>query len=148
MFPAQYITGPAAGRALVKIASNRKLRQKRCLLALAPAQKCDPLEQMHVLLVLEQRAVQRRDQFLGVALAQGLWRNVLVEQKLEPVEQLRSGRLLLQSRRLAQREERPHGLFHESRLDRRIVRFDDPPHRLGVGKADVVKEETGQESGG
>jgi hypothetical protein len=28
-----------------------------------------PLEQMHVLFVLEQRAVQRRDQLLGIALA-------------------------------------------------------------------------------
>src|ERR1700734_1035808 len=148
MFPAQYITGPAAGRALVKIASNRKLRQKRGLLALAPAQKCDPLEQMHILLVLEQRAVQRRDQFLGVTLAQRLWRNVLIQQKLEPVEQLRSGRLLFQSRRLAQREERAHGLFHQPRLDRRKVRFDDPAHCFGVGKADVVEEAAAQESVG
>src|ERR1700722_12185360 len=75
--------------------SNLKLTQDHRPLPLAPAQKRHPLEQMHVLLVLEQRAVQRRDQFLGVALAQRLWRNVLVEQKLEPVEQLRSGRLLL-----------------------------------------------------
>src|ERR1700728_2867045 len=152
MFPALYITGPAAVRALVNRLNSQTETERRLratwLLALAPAQKCDPLEQMHVLLVLEQRAVQRRDQFLGVALAQRLWRNVLVEQKLEPVEQLRSGRLLFQSRRLAQGEERPHGFFHEPRLDRRIVRFDDPAHRLRVGKADVVKEAAAQESVG
>src|SRR6202034_3867129 len=136
MFPALYITGPAAVRALVNRLNSQTETERRLratwLLALAPAQKCDPLEQMHVLLVLEQRAVQRRDQFLGVALAQRLWRNVLVEQKLEPVEQLRSGRLLFQS----------------PRLDRRIVRFDDPAHRLRVGKADVVKEAAAQESVG
>ena len=51
---------------------------------------------MHVLLVLEQRAVQGRNQLLGVALAQSLWGYVLVEQELQPVEQLRGGRLLLQ----------------------------------------------------
>ncbi|MGY4326052.1 hypothetical protein ACVWWG_000466 [Bradyrhizobium sp. LB7.2] len=34
-----------------------------------PGQERQPLEQMHVLLVLEQRAVQRRDQLARVALA-------------------------------------------------------------------------------
>src|SRR5262249_55038762 len=61
---------------------------------LAPAQERQPLEQMHVLLVLEQRAVQRRDQLARVALAQLLRPDVLVEQQLQPVEQLRRRRLL------------------------------------------------------
>src|SRR3984885_5127402 len=127
------------------IASNPKLRRKRPSLPFPAAQEGELLKQVHVLLVLEQCAVQRRDQFLGVALAQRLWRDVLVEQKLEPVEQLRSRRFLFQSRRLAQREERPHGLFHQPRLGRRIMRFDYPEHLLGVGKADVVKEAAAQE---
>ena len=57
-------------------------------LPLAAAEEGELLEQMHVLLVLEQGAMQRRDQFLGVALAQCLRRNVLIEQQLEPVEEL------------------------------------------------------------
>src|ERR1700722_19855827 len=117
-------------------------------LPLPAAQEGQLLEQVYVLLVLEQCAVQRRDQFLDVALAQRLGRNVLIEQKLEPVEEFGSGRLLFQPRRLAQREERPHGFLDQPRLDRRIVRFDNPAHRLGVGKADVMKEATAQEGVG
>ena len=56
---------------------------------------------MHVLLVLEQRAVQRRDQPLGVALAQGFGADVLDHQQLEPVEQFGRRRLLLEARDLA-----------------------------------------------
>ena len=48
---------------------------------LSSAQERQPLEQMHVLLVLEQRAMQRRDQFSRVALAQHFRRHVLVEQQ-------------------------------------------------------------------
>jgi hypothetical protein len=48
---------------------------------LAPAQERQPLEQMHVLLVLEQRAVQRRDQLARIAFSQHLRRDVLVEQE-------------------------------------------------------------------
>src|SRR5258708_5010004 len=36
----------------------------------SPRHEGQPLEQVHILLVLEQRPVQRRDQLLGVALAQ------------------------------------------------------------------------------
>src|SRR5262245_59574531 len=49
----------------------------------------EPLEQVHVLLVLDQRAVQRRDELLGVALAQRLRADILDHEQLEPVEQLR-----------------------------------------------------------
>src|ERR1700722_12366077 len=69
-------------------ASSLVPRQGRRPLPLPPAQESELLEQMDVLLVLEQGAMQWRDQFLGVALAQRLRRNVLIEQKLEPVEQL------------------------------------------------------------
>src|SRR5580704_3459760 len=107
-----HITGLAVRRVLVDRLESRTETGGRPL-PLAAAQKGEPLEQMHVLLVLEQGAVQRRDEFLGVALAQRFWRDVLIEQKLEPVEQFRSSRLLFQSRRLAQREKGPHGLFHQ-----------------------------------
>ena len=68
--------------------------------ALAPGARHerDALEQVHVLLVLEQRAVQRRDQHLLVGALQRLGRNVLGEQQLQPVEELGGRRLLLQAR--------------------------------------------------
>src|SRR3954454_5959614 len=59
-----------------------------------PAQERQSLEQMHVLLVLEQRAVQRPDQLARVAFAQLLDAHVFVEQQLEPVQELRGGGLL------------------------------------------------------
>src|SRR5581483_88876 len=52
----------------------RRVRSSR-LLALGPLSACEegePLEQVHVLLVLEQRPVQRRDELPRIALAQGL----------------------------------------------------------------------------
>ena len=55
---------------------------------LAPAQERQPFEQMHILLVLEERAVQRRNQFARIALPQHLRRDVFVEQKFQPVQKL------------------------------------------------------------
>ena len=55
------------------------------LLPLPPAQEHELLKQAPVLLALEQRAVQRLDQLLGLALAQRLGGHVLVEQELQPV---------------------------------------------------------------
>src|ERR1700744_6481688 len=56
---------------------------------LPPAEERQPLEQMHVLLVFQERAVQRRDQLAWIALPQHFRRDVLVEQELQPVEQFR-----------------------------------------------------------
>src|SRR4051794_19883556 len=63
------------------------------------------LEEVDVLLVLEQRAVERRDGGLVALAPQGLRRDVLGEQQLQPVEQLRRRGLLLESRHLADVEE-------------------------------------------
>src|SRR4029077_13468537 len=84
---------------------------------LASAQERQPLEQMHVLLVLEQRAVQRRDQLARITLPEHFRRDVLIEEKFQPVEKLRGRRLLLQSRNLAHLEENPQRLFHQALLD-------------------------------
>src|SRR5262245_50087028 len=80
------------------------------LTLLAPRHEGEPLEQVHVLLVLDQRAVQRRDELLGVALAQRLRADVLDHEQLEPVEQLRGRRLLLHPRHLAYLVEQPQRL--------------------------------------
>lgn len=53
-----------------------------------------PLEQVYVLLVLQQRTVQRQDQLARIALPEHFGRDVLVQQ-LQPVEQLRRRWLLL-----------------------------------------------------
>src|SRR5690606_22705898 len=51
--------------------------------AFPPRQEGEALEQMDVLLVLQERAVQRRNELLRVALAQHLRRHVLDHQELQ-----------------------------------------------------------------
>src|SRR5688572_32663791 len=71
------------------------------LALLSPRHEGQAFEQMHVLLVLEQRAVQRRNELLGILGAQRVGRHVLDHQELQPVEQLRRRGLLLQARHVA-----------------------------------------------
>src|SRR4051812_30929694 len=59
------------------------------------------LEQRDVLLVLQQRTYQGRYGDLLVLRVQRARRDVFREQQLEPVDQLRGGRLLLQARQVA-----------------------------------------------
>ena len=54
----------------------------------AAVQEGEALEQVHVLLVLEQGAVERGDGLAHVLAAQRLGRDVLRDQQLDPVEQL------------------------------------------------------------
>src|SRR5580704_17034025 len=93
-FPAfaEFTIGPAtSGR-------TRWLKPGYTSPSLAPCHERQPFEQVHILLVLDQRAVQRRDEFLRIALAQRLDRDVLDHQELEPVEQLRGRRFFLHAR--------------------------------------------------
>src|SRR4051794_34615935 len=89
--------------------------------ALPPRHEGELLEEVHVLLVLEEGAVQRRDELARVALAQLLGADVLREQQLQPVEELGGGGLLLQPRHLADLEEDAQRLLDEAALDARIV---------------------------
>ena len=73
----------------------------RAVSAVVPRHEHQPLEQVDVLLVLQQRAVQRRDDGLVVARAQRFGRNVLGDEQLEPVQQFRGGGLLLQAGQFA-----------------------------------------------
>src|SRR3990167_1884191 len=68
------------------------------LALLSPCHEGESLEQMDVLLVLEQRAMQRRNELLGILGPQRIRRHVLDHQQLQPVEQFRGGRLLLEPR--------------------------------------------------
>src|SRR5262249_7449452 len=112
---------------------------------LAPRHERQPLEQMHVLLVLDQRAGERWDELFRVALAQRLGADVLDHQQLEPVEQLRSRRLLLQAWYLADLVEQPQRFRDQAPLDAGEMHLDDRPHGVDVGEADVVEEAAAQE---
>src|SRR5213078_1077185 len=62
-------------------------------LAPRPCHKGDPLEQVHILLVLEERPVERRNDDLLVRASQRFGRDLLGEQQLQPVEKLGGRRL-------------------------------------------------------
>jgi hypothetical protein len=51
---------------------------------LATCEKREPLEQVHILLVLDERAMQRRNELFRIALAQRLGADILGQQELEP----------------------------------------------------------------
>src|SRR5258705_12741242 len=105
-------------------------RSKKKNLTSIPAMKEQQLlEQLHVLLVLEQRAVQGRDQLFRVVAAQRLGRNVLGHQELDPIQELGGGRLLLQARRIANLEERRQRLVQQLALQLRKMHIDDSRHR-------------------
>ena len=100
---------------------------------------------MHVLLVLDQRAVQRRDQLLRIALAQRLRADVLDHQELQPVQQFGRGRLLLHARHFADLVEQLQRLGDQALLDAGEMHVDDRRHGVGIGEADVVEEAAAQE---
>ncbi len=69
----------------------------------------------------------------------------LGEQELQPVEELRGRRLLLQAGHIAQTEEHFERLGQQCLLQPRKMHVDDARHRLLVGKPDVVEEAAAQE---
>src|SRR5258708_3194854 len=141
------VPGPFRTRA-PNVRSDSPLREQSLRSPLAPRQERKPLEQMHVLLVLEQRAVQRRNELLRVALAQDFRADILDQQKLEPIEQLRGRRLLLHPRYVADFVKQLERLRHQALLDAGEMHLDDRAHGIGVGEADVVEEAAAQESVG
>src|SRR6266852_4315038 len=114
--------------------------RKKNLTSIPAMKEQQLLEQLHVLLVLEQRAIQRRDQLLRIVAAQGLGRNVLGHEELDPIQEFGGGRLLLQTRRVANLEERRQRLVQQIALQVRKVHVDDLRHRGRIRKADIVKK--------
>src|SRR5690606_27469031 len=102
------------------------------------------LEQVHVLLVLEQRAVQWRDGSVVVATAQDLGRDFFCQQQLEPVQEFRGGWLFLQAGGFARTQERIQCGREQVRLDVREVYVDDALQRVAIRELDVVKEAAAQ----
>src|SRR5882724_6032186 len=93
--------------------------------ATASMQEYQLLEQVHVLFVLEQRAVQRRQRLLRIARAQRFGRNLLRDEQLDPVEQLGGRGFLPQARRLAQAEERRERFGQQVAPQSGVVHVDD-----------------------
>src|SRR5437879_13779803 len=91
---------------------------------------------MHVLLVLEQRAVERRDDDFLVRAPERLGRDVLGEEEFEPVEELRGGGLFLETRHLAQLEENLKPFLEQRLLQTRKVHIDEARHRHCDGYPD------------
>src|SRR5438876_4733829 len=94
-------TGTLAWRNSRKKFTNIAISSSALLPLLPTRHEGQALEEMDVLLVLEQRAVQRRDELLGILGAQRVGRHVLDHQQFQPVEQLRGRGLLLEARHLA-----------------------------------------------
>ena len=100
---------------------------------------------MHILLVLEQGAVQRRNRLAFVVAAQGFRRNIFGQQQFYPVEQFGRRRFLLQSGHVPDLVERVQRLLEQVLLQVRIMHVDDLLHRSLVRELDVVKETAAQE---
>src|ERR1700674_875076 len=92
-------------------------------------QEDELLEQMHVLLVLEQRPIERRNRGLVPRSTQRLGRNVLGQQQLQPIQQLRGRGLLLQAGHLADLEEHLEGGLQQALLDVRTRHVYAGMHR-------------------
>src|SRR5476651_269886 len=103
------------------------------------------LEQAQVLFVLEQRAMQRRDDLFLIGGAQRFRANILGQQQLQPIEQFRCRRFLLQARHIAQLEETLHRGGEQFLLDAGKMHLDDLLHRRGFGEFDVVEKAAAQE---
>src|SRR5690606_2264991 len=112
---------------------------------LAAVYKGKTLEQVHVLLVFQQGPVQRRNDLGVVAILQYLFRNIVGEQQFQPVDQLRAGRLFLQTGDVPQFEKYFERLLYQCLLDTWIVHFTDLTHGVAVGKTDEVEEAATQE---
>src|SRR5690242_6617539 len=106
------LTGTLAWRSSRKKFTNMGVPFRSASAPLPPVQERQPLQEMHVLLALQERAVQRRDELAGIFRAQGLGRDVLYHQQLQPVEQLRGRRLLLEPGHLAHLVEDVERLAH------------------------------------
>src|ERR1700741_1886457 len=92
--------------------------------------------------------MKRRDQLRWVARSQHIRRNVLDEQKLEPVEKLGGRRVFLQSRNLTDIKAHRQGFAQQFVLQIREMHVDDLLHCVPVWKADVMEETAAQESVG
>src|SRR5690606_18196316 len=108
--------------------------------------KCQALQQMHILFIFQQRAVQGRDSLGGVAVFENLVGNVVGHQQLEPVDKLGGGGLFLQAGNLAHVEKHIQGLVDQGLFDIGKVDVDNVLHGLPVGELDKVEKTAAEES--
>src|SRR5450631_1301822 len=114
--------------------------RKKNLTSIPAVEKQQLLEQVDVLLVLEQRAVQGRNELLRIVAAQHLGRNLLGHQQLYPIQEFGGGGFLLQAGGVANLEERRQRLVQQFALQAREMHVDDLRHRGRIRKADVMEK--------
>ena len=103
------------------------------------------LEQLHVLLVLEQRAGERRHHGLVVLGLEHFGGDIFGQQEFEPVEQLGSRGLFLQARQVAHLEKHFQCFLEELFFEAGKVHVDDLLHRVLVRELDVMEKAAAQE---
>src|SRR5260221_7244217 len=113
-----------------------------------PRHKDQAFEQMDVLFIFQKRSMEGRDDGLAVLGPQGVGRDVLGEQELQPVEQLGGRGLLLETGHFAHLEEHLERIAKQRFLEPRKVHFHDLLHRFLVGEAYVVEKAAPQEGVG
>ena len=69
---------------------DMKFQSRLIVRAFPPRHECQPLQHMHILLILKQSPIQRRYCLAGIARFQNLFRDVVRHQQFQPVNQLRS----------------------------------------------------------
>src|SRR3546814_2735166 len=106
-------------------------------LALAAVDEGEALEQHHVCLVLEESAVERRDQRLDVPRTEHVERQVLVHEQLQPVEKLGRRRLLLEARNVPDLVEDGERLAHQFLLALGEVHIEYGLHPLPIRGPDI-----------
>src|SRR5262249_26835887 len=89
--------------------------------------------------------MQRRNEPFWIALARSFDWNIFDHEELQPVEQFRRRGFLLQSWHFADFVKQLERLGDESMLDAGKMDLDDRPHRVRIGKADVMEKAAAQE---
>src|SRR6516162_7181798 len=110
------------------VAKRKGDKEGSCLSLSSAVEEGQALEEVDVLLVLQERAVERRDHNLGVVRAKRGHRDLVGHQQLQPVDQLGGGGLLLEPGHLADLVEELEGLARELLADVRQMGGDDPVH--------------------
>ncbi|RMN45982.1 hypothetical protein ALQ59_04925 [Pseudomonas syringae pv. apii] len=111
----------------------------------ATAHEGQAFQQVHVLLVLDQRPGQRRDRLGRIALAQHRFTDVVGHQQFQPVHQFGRRGLLFQAGHFAHVEKDVQCFADQVFLDVRVMHIDDALQSCPVREGDVVEEAATQE---
>ena len=99
---------------------------------------------MHILFILEQSAIKRRDGGFIILAAQRFRRHVFNRQQLQPIQQFGCRGLFLQFIHIAHIEKHRQCFPQQILADIREMRLHDFFHRLPIREADVMEEAAAQ----